>query len=625
MKISILELYYNKQKAYKKLIKKQNNYINILSSLRLIVFILGLIFGLISLVRKQYFFLISILLLTSILFIYLVSLFNKINKNKKYAVELCKINGNSIKRLKGEWITFKDNGSEYINEEHNYSYDLDIFGNGSLFQWLNTTCTYLGREKLKNALSKKPEDKNILNHIQISAIELSKKLSFRQKFQAEGKIINKENYNPEILLSLLKIENNYILESKFIYFIMFVPIITALTSIVLIAKIIKYLIFLQLSINVELPEIFSIVPFYVPISLIIMQFVILKLKREDRLNSLSIVEKYRDDINIYRNILILIEKNRFKSPYLINLCKSLYNSKSYSSSKQIDVFSKISDSISNRHNMMYPVLNVIFLLEYRWSIKLEHWKLESGIHLKNWIDVIGEIDYLCCISNIKYDNPEWVIPTISDKDSKFKATNIGHPLLFKERIYNSLELKEPKSIMLITGSNMSGKSTLMRTVGVNIILAYAGAAVCATEFQCTIMDIYSCMKINDNLNKNISSFYAEMIKIKKITKASKEGKKVFFLLDEIFKGTNSIDRHTGAMVLIKQLSKKGNLGIISTHDLELSEMENIKYSKVKNYNFSEYYKDNKIYFDYKLKPGVSTTRNAIYLMRMAGIDIESEK
>jgi DNA mismatch repair ATPase MutS len=169
---------------------------------------------------------------------------------------------------------------------------------------------------------------------------------------------------------------------------------------------------------------------------------------------------------------------------------------------------------------------------------------------------------------------------------------------------------------------MSGKSTFMRTIGINVILAYAGAPVCAEQFYCTIMEMYSCMIINDNLAQNISSFYAEILKIKSIVEASKEGKKVLFLLDEIFKGTNSGDRYIGAITLVNQLNRTGNLGVISTHDLELGEMVKNKDLKIKNYHFSEYYRENKIYFDYKLKDGISSTRNAVYLMKLAGIKIE---
>jgi DNA mismatch repair ATPase MutS len=171
---------------------------------------------------------------------------------------------------------------------------------------------------------------------------------------------------------------------------------------------------------------------------------------------------------------------------------------------------------------------------------------------------------------------------------------------------------------------MSGKSTLLRTVGINLVLAYAGAPVCASVFRCPVMDIYTSMRTSDKLEEGISSFYAELLRVKMIIEAARSGKPLLFLLDEIFKGTNSMDRHTGASMLIKKLSGFGAMGLVSTHDLELAELEKNSGSRIMNYHFQEYYENNEIHFDYKLRPGVSNTRNAIYLMKMAGIEFGNE-
>ena len=333
-------------------------------------------------------------------------------------------------------------------------------------------------------------------------------------------------------------------------------------------------------------------------------------------------EKYNDSIITYKNMIICIEKNKFKSKYLSNLYKDLYNGDSQSASNQIDEFSKICDSIANRRNMIYFILNPIIMIDYHLTISLELWKKKYGENFEKWINVIAEFEELCSLAIIKHDNPYWSMPKFVCEKSKILAENIGHPLLGENRVCNSIVVEEPHEVILITGSNMSGKSTFMRTIGINSVLAYAGAPVCADKFQCAIMNIYTCMKVSDNLGKNISSFYSEILKIKKIVEASRKDEKILFLLDEIFKGTNSKDRHTGAVILINQLAKSKAIGFVSTHDIELGEMEYKYNSKVKNYHFSEYYKNNKINFDYKLKNGVSTTRNAVYLMRLAGIEIE---
>lgn len=174
---------------------------------------------------------------------------------------------------------------------------------------------------------------------------------------------------------------------------------------------------------------------------------------------------------------------------------------------------------------------------------------------------------------------------------------------------------------VITGSNMSGKTTLLRTIGINLVLAYAGSPVCAKEFNCSIMDIFTSMRVKDDISTGVSTFYAELIRIKMIIEHVKKQSPMIFLIDEIFRGTNSNDRISGAKNIISNLYKEWIIGLISTHDFELCEMENEKHINVKNYHFSEYYENNKIIFDYKLKQGRCNTTNAKYLMRLVGVDI----
>ncbi|WP_249175680.1 MutS family DNA mismatch repair protein, partial [Clostridium tyrobutyricum] len=413
------------------------------------------------------------------------------------------------------------------------------------------------------------------------------------------------------------------LKKQVTWILKILSMVTAITSLMLAIRVINYLLNIFIDTDRSLPKIFYVIPYYVPIFLVSIQCIILRIKRKDRLKNLVVAEKYNYNIKMYKGMLKHIEKYKFKSKYILNLYKKLYNNDGLGASKQLEAFSRICGSIANRRNMLYSILNPILLLDYHWNISVESWKIKSGKNFKKWIDVIGELEVLSSISTIKYNNPCWTMPKIINGSSRITAKTIGHPLLGEKRVCNSLNIGKSYSVMLITGSNMSGKSTFMRTVGVNIILAYTGAPVCAEQFCCTIIDLYTCMRIDDNLAQNISSFYAEILKIKNIVKASKERKNVLFLLDEIFKGTNSIDRHTGAMILISQLSRNGNLGIVSTHDLELGKMADYKNSKIKNYHFSEYYTENKIYFDYKLKLGISSTRNAVYLMKLAGIEIEA--
>ncbi|UZQ50189.1 MutS family DNA mismatch repair protein [Clostridium kluyveri] len=618
--ISVLKEYKKRKIKYNLLFKKQEKYIGNLSNLRLATFVLGLMILIIMYILRRHFIFDFIVLVMIILFCYLTYLHKKMERKKNYLNVLYEINKTSIKRLEGEWKTFQDIGEDFIDKNHNYSYDLDVFGKGSLFQWINTAHTHIGRQKLKQILTEKPENKQNIYDRQSAVVELGQKIYFRQRLEAEGKVICNDKQNPQELFLWMKQRSNYILKNKVIWILRILSVVTTITTLTLLVKILYYVLSVFFGTYKSEPKIFYIIPYYIPIFFILIQCIILRIKKEDRMKNLIIAEKYNCSIKAYKNMLTHIEKRKFKSKYIINLCKELYNN-GQNASKQIDVFSKICESIANRRNMLYFILNPILMIEYYWTISIEKWKIQSGNNFEKWINIIAELEALCSIAVIKYDNPNWSMPKIIDGPSKSIAKNMGHPLLREKRVCNNLKLEETYPVMLITGSNMSGKSTFMRTIGINIVLAYAGAPVCAEQFYCTIMEIYSCMRINDNLGQSISSFYAEILKIKSIVEASKEGKKVLSLLDEIFKGTNSRDRHIGAITLVNQLNRTGNLGVISTHDLELGEMAKHKDSKIKNYHFSEYYRENKIYFDYKLKNGISSTRNAVYLMKLAGIKI----
>ncbi|MGI6357904.1 MAG: MutS family DNA mismatch repair protein [Bacillota bacterium] len=279
---------------------------------------------------------------------------------------------------------------------------------------------------------------------------------------------------------------------------------------------------------------------------------------------------------------------------------------------------------------MFFLVNVLTLWDYQCLFALEDWRQESGQRLRTWLQVLAEVEALSSLANIRFEHPEWAMPQIISERGQpaagsdvLHAENMGHPLL-QQPVTNHFSLGSSAQIALITGSNMSGKSTFLRTVGCNLVLAYAGAPVCASGFRCSLFHLWTCMRVSDNLEQSISSFYAEVLRIKRIAAAAKNQQQVFFLLDEIFKGTNSQDRHIGARALISQLQRDGAYGLVSTHDLELGDLQAASNGKITNYHFREYYENSQIRFDYRLRAGISTTRNALYLIRMAGIELEDE-
>lgn len=595
-------VYQELAEKYRSIIKRQTQITNLIGNVRLLVFLLGAGWGIYFIAKRKYSLLAYDLVLFLMLFIPLVLRHQYFLNQRKYALAFLQINENSLKRLHGEWSTFSDEGEDFIDENHPYSQDLDIFGKGSLFQFINTAVTYQGRHKLQELLAFPGKSVNDISKRQEIVSELAPKLSWRQNFLAEAMVESAKMHDPKNLILWANDRGKLYRNPWFIFIFRFLPIVTATIGI-----------WTYLS-----PE----PKYYCLIAALGIQFIILGIGFKPRAKTLELAHEYMRDIKVYHQMLRIFEDEKFNSRYLKALQDRQKNGNGHPACEQVKKLVKIVDYISNRHNMLYGVLNVAFLLDYQLMIALERWKAQSGRYLQEWLETIGEAEALSSLAAVCYDHPDWAMPELSEDTPDIAAEEMGHPLLTNSRVCNDLKFGSSENILVITGSNMSGKSTLLRTVGINLVLAYAGSVVCAKTFQCPVLDIYTCMRVKDNLEKNISSFYAELLRIKMIVQAVEEGHMVFFLLDEIFKGTNSIDRHTGARVLINKLSQERVWGLVSTHDLELGDLET-ENKKIKNYHFQEYYQDNEIHFDYKLCEGISTTRNAAYLMRMAGIELDS--
>lgn len=597
--------YERRVKSYKELLEKQTKRINTTSIIRLVVFVLGIAITGVLIYLKYPYLGVSSFLVTMIVFTLLVIQHRKFKDNKRYTETFIKINEASAKRTEGQWKEFEDSGEEFQDENHGFSGDLDIFGRGSLFQWINSAVTPLGRISLKDRLTVFNDSIEEKYKTQEAVKELGRVLGFRQKYMAEA-LMEKDNMKDPKALFKWAGENHEFYKKPWLSIVTkIMPLlpIGALLALILVPGFTYKFLLLAILINIL---------FLMPTS-------------AERQKILDEVAQYKKSLNSYYKMVRLIENKKFKAEYLNELKKKLTDSNGVKASKQLEELQKIISLISDRYNMFYIVINIIFVLDYQIMIRLENWKESNGKYIEVWLKTIGEFEALSSISVISYENPKWVMPEYLKDIEKISAKGMGHPLLGEKRVSNNFIMERPTNVLLITGSNMSGKSTLLRTIGINLVLAYAGAPVCAESFKCPVLKIYTCMRVSDNLEKNISSFYAELIRIRTIVDASKKEDKIFFLLDEIFKGTNSMDRHEGARVLITQLSKAGAMGLVSTHDLELGDLENESGGRIKNYHFREYYEDDKIKFDYKLRTGVSTTRNALYLIKLTGIEVDDSK
>lgn len=597
--------YYNKRKErYQQFLNKLEPIFKRYVSLKLTVLVTGIVLSVFFFSQRMFAAGGGIFLLGIVLLVYLDIGQRKVIKYQKLATILRDVNEHSIWRLDGRWVGFEDSGKEFQDDTHPYTSDLDIFGRGSVFQWINVTRTFLGRKKLSEILKSHPGQLTEIRERQAAIGELSQNIQWRQRFLAYGIVASDQLRDPDFLLKWVKDRNPLFLQMGVILGIRTLPVMT-------IGSIIGYYGGLG-------------IPFYIPLLMIGLQIGLLKIGNKKRTATLVQAGKYEKNLQLYGNLIRHILKREYQTPCLVKLKQKLINVNQKSANEQVAKLAKIVESIDNRYNFFYVFINALSLWDYQCYIALEQWKEVSGKYLKDWLETIAEFEALASLAIIRHDHPDWAIPGFVSGTPSVVAKHLGHPLLPGEvRVNNPLQIGNQTKTLLITGSNMSGKSTYLRTVGINLVLAYCGAPVCAELFQCTLLDVYTCMRISDNLEKNISTFYAEILRIKSIVEASVKSRPILFLLDEIFKGTNSLDRHSGAKMLIKQLIQNGAVGLVSTHDLELGEMAN-ELPTVKNFHFQEHFINNQLSFDYHLQPGISKTRNALYLMKAAGIVISEE-
>ncbi|ABN51486.1 MAG TPA: DNA mismatch repair protein MutS [Hungateiclostridium thermocellum] len=538
-----------------------------------------------------------------VLFLFLVAKHQKvIDETLKYRT-LAEINKRCVARMEGTWTEFEDKGEEYADPNHMYSKDLDVFGHGSLFQWINTTNTFFGRERLRRLLEFPEKEAGQIRKRQNAVKELSKKIDFCQSLQCEGMMAQNASKNPDKLLDFCedgtKLFRNKLAEQLFY-------ILPELT--------IVFLVICWLDSSVSL---------YIPFFLLGVQAVI-NIVLHGRVSSiLGPVSRYKNEIKVFYKMIELIEKKEFEDEYLIELKSRLFDKKK-PASEQIKDLEKIVEATDIGKGYIVEILLNFFLF---WNIHcvfaLERWKAKAGKAIRIWLETIGDFEALASLALVAQMNPEWAFPEISDRKVCFNAVDMGHPLINEgKRVCNSINMDN--KICIVTGSNMSGKTTLLRTVGVNLLLAYAGTAVCAKKMTCSVMDICTSMRVVDDLNEGISTFYAELLRIKMIIDHSRMKKPMIFLIDEVFRGTNSLDRVTGARNVLLNLDKDWVIGMISTHDFELCNLEKGREGRIVNYHFAETYTNNEIKFDYILRRGQCKKSNARYLMKMVGIELLDE-
>ena len=522
------------------------------------------------------------------------------NKEKiSHSQYLLAINQQEIKAQQGDYFDY-DDGNRFTPQHHAYANDIDVFGRASIYQYINRTTSEMGSSTLAAWLLQPAYVDEILQRQQ-AIKELADNTPWRQDLQAYGKAKKIES-NTQLRLK------NWLLQPA--VFVNFKP-----------WAFLRYVLPVFI-ISIMLLNLFDIVPNVVrTVALLVFGALAWFISKQVSPVQQQLT-KIVDEVTVLKRSIILIENAVFKSTFLQQL-QQPFLIDTIKASAELKKLQQILDQMDLRYNpLIFIPLDIFLLWDLQQILALEKWKIRNRQNIIHWLDALGKLEAISSLSTLQFNHPDWCIPTLQQAHFSVAGTGVGHPLInAAKRINNCIDIDAAGKLMLITGSNMAGKSTYLRSIGTNVVLAMAGSVVCAGNFSLAPVQLITSMRIADNLEENTSTFYAELKKLKTIIEKVNNGEKIFILLDEILRGTNSLDRHTGSVALIKQLIKKHASGIIATHDVVLAELIKTYPENILNYFFDVQVTNDELYFDYRLKEGICTNLNASILMKKIGIEM----
>ena len=505
-------------------------------------------------------------------------------------------------RLDDRWAGTGATGNRFLDPEHPYAPDLDLFGQGSLFELLSTARTDVGEQTLAQWLLT-PADLTVVRARQEAVTELRPKLDLREELALLGEGVPSGesarglaawangpywNISPwtrptAIAISLLTIA------TLILWFIGYSPIPFLLVAIV------RQIYLYRLRVPVE--------------------------------RVITEVDGPGNNLALLSDVLKRLEHERHESS-LLNELRAALDVDGSPPSKQIALLNRLIELLDSRRNIIFAPAAAILLWPLQCAISIERWRQSSGPAVGRWLAAVGEFEALNSFASYAYEHPQDSFPELLDphdahfKSAHFEAVSLGHPLIPAGRnVRTDLSLSGDLRVLIVSGSNMSGKSTLLRSVGINSVLALAGAPVRAASLRLSPLQVGASIRIQDSLQAGASRFYAEITRLRQIVGLTDDERPVFFLLDEILHGTNSHDRQIGAEKVVHGLIDRGAIGLITTHDLALARIVDELAPRAANVHFEDHFEDGQMRFDYRLRPGVVQRSNALELMRSVGLEV----
>jgi hypothetical protein len=538
-----------------------------------------------------------LLLVPLVAFGVLVAYHDRIFRARALAKRAIAFYDRGLARLADSWMGGGEPGDRFRDEEHLYANDLDLFGRGSLFELLSVARTRPGEETLARWLKNPAPAAEIL--VRQDAIrELAPSLDLREALSLAGDDV-RAGVEGELLVAWA--EGARVLGPPWMRFVAVLLTIATTTALV------------------RLFTAGETLPLEVAIFVQILAF---WARRRPILRTLHAADRPARDLDVLSHILEVLEHETFSSLRLHDLRRRL-ETEGRAASTAIRRLHRLMELHDWEHNAIFVPIAATLQWGTHLAWAIEAWRTRHGVHVRRWLDAVAEVEALASLAAYRHEHPGDPFPDIVDGPATFEGERLGHPLLPGARmVSNDVRLARETRLLVVSGSNMSGKSTLLRTVGVNAVLAFAGAPVRAGQLRVTPLAIGATLRIQDSLQEGRSRFYAEITRIRRLSDAARGTPHLLFLLDELFHGTNSHDRLIGASGVLRRFVEQGAIGLVTTHDLAMTRVVDELAPRAVNVHFDDWFAEGELRFDYRVKPGPVTRSNAIALMRAVGLDIE---
>ncbi|MCJ8211718.1 DNA mismatch repair protein MutS [Mucilaginibacter sp. RS28] len=533
-------------------------------------------------------------------FAWLVKKQSLFEQQKKYFAALKAVNMNEVDSMANRGNIYS-NGSQFYDEKHFYTSDLDIFGSRSLYQLVNRAATYRGNQTL-SAWLQKAADRDTIIARQDAIKELAAKNDWKLDVQALL-LFNKNEQTDQLKQFLRYLQTPLNLPGE-----KWLTVYSKVAPLVMLGLI-------GLSFFYPLGSVVALVG----LGNVALVGSRIKFIQQVSLSS----DKMAETLNNYAAVFERIENEPWGAPLNKQLSEEVSSGHGLTTSAKIKQLYRLIDKFNYRLNMLVGFfLNAFLLWDIRQIIAIENWKRQYQHDFEKAFEVVSEFEALISLTSLHINYPEWCFPQIAVGNGyTLTAAAIAHPLIDETtRVANDYLMADTFGIDIITGSNMAGKSTFLRTLGINTVLALAGAPACAAEMEVSVISLFTYMRIKDSLNESTSTFKAELDRLQMLLNAVQGDEKIFFLVDEMLRGTNSTDKYLGSKAVIENLISHQGVGLVATHDLQLAQLEQKYPGYVRNFYFDIEVKDDEMLFDYKLKPGECKTFNALLLLKRIGID-----